>query len=375
MKRMYFLDNMRSATIVLVIIFHAALAYMNYVPKWWYVIDSQKTLAADIFVIWADVFIMPLMFFISGYFAIRSYKKNSHHQFWSSKIKRIALPWIFGVVIIAPVIAYMFIISRHLSLSFSKFYLQIFWSNAGYQQAHYWYLGALLALYVLMSAAYKLLNNKLSIYKNDHPSKLFFLSILFIGSLSSAVINLYYPTGHWIHPLFLIYLQTTRIPFYIIYFFLGSIAYENNWLQSNTYIPKFSLSTMLFIFASIIYIIYTLFAPSLIINKTIFIFLYAVLYSIFCLSAVMGSIAIFYKLFNYTTPFMTALSKAAYPMYYIHFLIILTLNYLFQPISISPFIKYFLVCIIGLILCFGISKFLLINIPPFTTSHKTNKRM
>ena len=82
-QRLFFLDNLRSATILLVVVFHAALAYMIYVPEWWYVIDPKRVLSADILVIWADIFIMPIMFFISGYFGIKSLAKRSETN-WSS---------------------------------------------------------------------------------------------------------------------------------------------------------------------------------------------------------------------------------------------------------------------------------------------------
>lgn len=65
-SRMYFLDNLRSFIIMLMVVFHGALAYMVYAPEWWYVVDHQKNLFFDLFVVFADNFIMPIMFFISG---------------------------------------------------------------------------------------------------------------------------------------------------------------------------------------------------------------------------------------------------------------------------------------------------------------------
>lgn len=71
-KRIYFLDNLKSVIILTVIFFHASLTYKIDAPVWWYVLDTKRVLMADIFHVWADVFIMTIMFFISGYFALRS---------------------------------------------------------------------------------------------------------------------------------------------------------------------------------------------------------------------------------------------------------------------------------------------------------------
>ena len=47
------------------------------------------------------------MFFISGYFGLKSLAKRSQGSFWKSKLVRIGVPWITGAVFIAPVIAYL----------------------------------------------------------------------------------------------------------------------------------------------------------------------------------------------------------------------------------------------------------------------------
>ena len=90
--RIYFLDNLKSVIILLVIFFHASLTYKIDAPVWWYVLDTQRVLAADIFHVWADVFIMTIMFFISGYFALRSLERHTQSSFWKKKWLRIGLP-------------------------------------------------------------------------------------------------------------------------------------------------------------------------------------------------------------------------------------------------------------------------------------------
>jgi hypothetical protein len=42
--RLYFLDNLRSFIILLVVVFHASMSYMLFAPKWWYVVDTKQSL-------------------------------------------------------------------------------------------------------------------------------------------------------------------------------------------------------------------------------------------------------------------------------------------------------------------------------------------
>lgn len=84
-QRIFFLDNVKSGIIWLMVIFHAAMSYMEYAPEWWYVLNGEKTWTATVFVVWADVFIMPTMFFISGYFGIASLSKKRAFFFWKHK--------------------------------------------------------------------------------------------------------------------------------------------------------------------------------------------------------------------------------------------------------------------------------------------------
>ena len=91
-RRIFFLDNLKAFIVCLMIVFHAAMCYMAYAPEWWYTVDkADPKFAFTLLVLWADIFIMPVMFFISGYFGIMSLSKQTGAQFWKSKLLRIVL--------------------------------------------------------------------------------------------------------------------------------------------------------------------------------------------------------------------------------------------------------------------------------------------
>ena len=76
-RRLYFFDNLKSFIIVLMTVFHAAMCYMAYAPEWWYVVDAANpSFFLTGFVCFTDIFIMPVMFYVSGYFGGASLAKK-----------------------------------------------------------------------------------------------------------------------------------------------------------------------------------------------------------------------------------------------------------------------------------------------------------
>lgn len=374
-NRIFFLDNLRSAIILLVVVFHAALAYMIYAPEWWYVVDTKRVLSADIFVIWADIFIMPVMFFISGYFGIKSFAKRSQATFWKEKWKRIGLPWIFGAMVFAPHTAYLMLASRDIPMSFWDFYRNLFWGVA-YQQSHYWYLGALMALYLLMIIVcmiYPELKEKKIASK---PSGRFIFGLGILGAIGVGVVNLIYSDGVWIHPLYLLVLQPTRVPLYLIYFALGIYAYRKQWFTQMGYSPCAKFWIPAFILMSIVYTAHKLLTQAIFqLSPTDYLVLNATLHSFFCLASVFGLLSLFKVTFDYTTPIWATLSATSYPIYYVHQTIVQEMNWAVRPMDTNAFVKYAIVCIVSLTLCYLIGKFVLLKIPAFGPSKRKSINM
>lgn len=375
MKRIEFLDNLRSAIILLVIVFHAAMAYMVYVPEWWYVIDEGRVLSADIFVIWADVFIMPIMIFLSGYFGLKSMSKDGALLFFKKKCWRIGVPWILGAMLVAPWIAYLMIASRNLPLSFNDFYWQYFW-GAAYQHAHYWYLGALMALYILMMLA--CLVKPSCKYKNGYPrnpSLLFFTVFVILGALGYGTVNYYIPDGVWIHPLYLIVLQPTRVPLYLLYFALGAYAWRNNWFSSSGYKVTSPIWLLAFSVCSAGYLAFVLLLPAMYtFSPLTSLIIKSILWSGLCFTALFGLLALFSGMFNQSTAFWRCISPVSYSMYWAHMIFVLPFNWLVRDWPINSFEKYIIVCIFSLTAIYLTSRYIL-NQLPFFAGNKSHLKL
>lgn len=366
MGRITFLDNLRSAIILLVIIFHAAMAYMVYVPDWWYVIDENKIFSADILVIWADVFIMPVLFFLSGYFGIRSLSQDGAVRFLQKKCWRIGVPWILGAMIVAPWIAYLMVASRGWPLSFSDFYWQYFWGVA-YQHAHYWFLGVLLSLYMLLLFICTIAPDyQQRISYPRYPSGGLFGMVILLGALGYGLVLYFVPDGVWIHPLYLLVLQPTRLPLYLLYFGLGVYAWRSGWFTSFGYQISSAWWTLAFIGCSIFYLLFVLVLPTVyILPSLISLIIKAILWSVLCFTALFGLLALFFAFFDQTNAFWCRISPVSYSMYWAHQLIVLLGNWLVRDWPIHSMGKLLLVCCLSLSVIYLISRYLLHPLPFF----------
>ena len=368
-KRIFFLDNLKAFIVGIMVLFHAAMCYMAYAPEWWYVLDTQHTVYATLFVIWADVFIMPVMFFVSGYFGILSLSRRSQKSFWRSKWIRIGFPWIFGAMLIAPCIAYLMIASRDIPMSFGEFYSRMFWGVA-YEQAHYWYLGALMALYGLLALAVKLRPAWKMQLPASGPSGLFFIGVLLAGAVGSGVVNWFVPDGTWIHPLYILVLQPTRVPLYLLYFFLGVYAWRRQWFLPDAYQPEAGVWLPVFILLSAAYVLFRMLPmePQTVSLESAAI--RAVFHSLCCMTAVWALLAFFARYLAFTTKRLGVLAAVSYPVYYLHQFFVQEAAWLFRPLQLPVGIKYLLTCALALVVCFLLSRYLLLRLPCFKESRQ-----
>ena len=88
-NRIYFLDNLRTFMIFLVVVLHSGLVYEKGVfsSLFWIVYDpSTNNLVGELRII-LDIFIMSVIFFVSGFLTPLSLKNKIGRVFLKSKFK------------------------------------------------------------------------------------------------------------------------------------------------------------------------------------------------------------------------------------------------------------------------------------------------
>ncbi|MBQ2760452.1 MAG: acyltransferase family protein [Mailhella sp.] len=363
-SRIHSLDNLRWAVVWLMVVFHAAMCYMAYAPEWWYVVDkAQPLFSATAFVCWTDIFIMPVMFFLSGYFGLMSFSKHGCRNFWKGKLRHIVAPWLFGSIAIAPFIAYLMLATRNAPTSFWEFYTTLFWGPY-YQQAHYWYLGALTALYILLTGMCLLFPRFTQRADASAPPFLLPAVLFLFSAVSIGVISAAMHPDTWTFYGYVLVLQPVRVPTYIAVFFLGAWAWKKRWFTPGGYAPSCLPWCTAFLVTGLPYIWQKLFLAQYASTPALLVWANALYQSAFTVSALFGLLALFHRRFNRASRLSSALSATSYGVYYLHQPILFPLAWLFTSIPLASPLKFLAVSTLALLLCFALSRFVLNAIPP-----------
>jgi glucans biosynthesis protein C len=359
-QRMYFFDNLRAFIILSLVVFHVAMGYTTWDLNWWYVNDIQKSKIFDFFILGIDVYVMPIMFLIAGYFASPVLLHKGTTRFWGDKLRRIVVPWVAGVLFIAPAIAYSAIFSRtDTPPNYFSFWANDFWGNY-YQQAHYWFLGILALFFLLFTIAYKLIPPYFKqIPRIGMPSSAFFLSFVLLSAVPFFGGNLIFGADEWVNCKFIFMIQPVRIGLYACYFGLGVFAWKKAWFTPEGYKPRlirWGTATIIMLFVFLAYrVTFTLGANIPVLFKAG----HALIYACFCLTVTLAFIALFQRFFDSNTYLWRRLAANSYTIYFIHQCVIIPLAYMVQKIQLNIWMKFLGVAVTAMVVCFLIAEYVI----------------
>jgi peptidoglycan/LPS O-acetylase OafA/YrhL len=219
-NRIYFLDNLRTFIIFLVVWYHAGWVYESSgVLSWvWIVDDPSKNNVAGLFNLILDIFMMPVMFFISGYFAPLSLKHKTGKSFLISRLKRLMVPWILAVLVLLPLYKVIYLFSRDLPQEGLWSYFHF---NGGIliNQGWLWFLPVLFLfdmVYLAMS--------KINLPVRNMGMKAAVPAVFLIGFAYSFAMSWYGFYG-WTKTILLDF-QNERILIYFMAFLVGALCYK-----------------------------------------------------------------------------------------------------------------------------------------------------
>lgn len=233
--RLWGLDMLRLGVIWAVVVLHASMSYMAFAPEWWYVVDGEGSLGFTLVVLAVDAPIMLILFYLAGYFAQGSLERRGAAGFLKAKALRVGLPWLLGVLLLAPPTAYMILYSRGSEVSLLEFWGGLYWGSF-YQQSVYWFLGVLMALFVLLA-----LLSKLKLLRGSppvHTTGVVRFAVPILGSVTFFLVHRTVPLDTWSHAGYLLMYQPNRAPLYLIYFFFGFYCARRGWLGADGYRPR-----------------------------------------------------------------------------------------------------------------------------------------
>lgn len=105
-NRIVFLDKIRYSLVIGVVVLHAACAYALII-HWWSVRDPVQSPVLDLLILVLDIFSMPVLFFVSGFFALSSLARQGPSRFIISKLERLGIPLLLIGLFFVPLISFI----------------------------------------------------------------------------------------------------------------------------------------------------------------------------------------------------------------------------------------------------------------------------
>jgi glucans biosynthesis protein C len=231
------LSNLRAVVIVIVVAFHAALAYLastpltnsafDQAPYTWQafpIADARHWLGFDIFCAWQDVSLMSLMFFLSGLFAAGSLLRKGSSTYVTDRLWRIGLPFLLAIIFLSPLSYYPAYLVRTANPSLLGFWQQ--WiALPSWPSGPQWFLWQLLAANVLGAGLYRVAPGfmarlgRLAAWAGERPVR-FFALLAAASALAYVPLAIIFSPWSW-SALGPFSLQLSRPAHYLVYFFAG----------------------------------------------------------------------------------------------------------------------------------------------------------
>jgi len=358
-------DYLRSFGVLLVLLHHAALAYVtfgflnpyDFMQTFSPVVDGLKWVGFDRIVLVNDTFFMPLLFFVSGLFVWRSLQSRGAVQFLWTRFRRLGIPFIVGLFVVTPVAFYPTVLENHLVYQaplqgFGAFWLD-FVKGGLNPPGPLWFVWLLLAFDILAALWYGFLritglkSSRTSSPVLDNPL-LFAIVLIGLSFAAYLPIRTAFGPGQWggVGPL---RLEVVRVFWYLLYFgmgvAIGARGLEKGAFRSDGPFAKYWWAWLLGAAGSYGILTWVFSAPDLSSRFGVYVFL------IEAALVVIGLAALFLRLFRKPIRVLDSLSRNSYGMYLLHYLVIIWLQYAVLRTSMSLGWKFAIVFIGGIAIC------------------------
>lgn len=353
--RHYYLDHLRVFLTVILLLHHTAIAYSG-AGSWYYVETDEMNITSALFTVFTAVnqaYFLGLFFFLSGYFTPGSYFRKGSQAFIKDRLLRLGIPLAVYVFIIGPTLIYFLRFSK--SESFGDYYLH-YVKSMDWNWGPAWFIETLL-IFTAGYVIWKKMQGDTRNRKAAFPTHLKLLASALVLGAVSIVVRLFYPVGEDVMGMQLGYYGS-----YIFLFAMGTVAYENNWLDQLT--KKMSKVWFTVSIISIPLLPVGFILAGALDGKDInysgglnpAAIGYALWEPFVCIGLCMAFLMGFRKYVNGTGKLWNAMDKSAFTVYLIHPPIIVALSLLIKDVELGQFVKFLIVGGAGTILCFALAN-------------------
>jgi len=377
--RVVFMDNIRYLMVVLVLVYHSVAAYAIVAPHW--AIHDTNTFAADIIRELFDVFMMPVLFFAAGYFALPSLEKKGVWEFLKDKVQRLLVPWALAVLIILPLALYDQPVKpirpfwKYWLNYLSSFEVRLRFTQAPVgitTQAIYWFISLLFAFFLLFALIYALARRwrggaTLPAGRKMTTSNSVLVTLVVFGLLTSIayfVLLLVVPDSSWFTLYMFLEFQVTRLVPFAAYFAFGVYAQSRGWFADGKPLGSLTLWGAISAVLAVAYLVFgqPMFADTAG-TATLsvgYLAVFAFLRSFLLLSLLVVFASFGVRYWNRASGLNRQLATASYNIYLVHFFIVVALQAALFKWSGGPVpVKIAIVFLAALVSSFAISRWVL----------------
>ncbi|MBW1716988.1 MAG: acyltransferase family protein [Deltaproteobacteria bacterium] len=224
-NRIYYLDNLRTFMIFLVVLLHAGIVYDSSGggEYFWIVFDLSTNSISGILNLIIEIMVMPTIFFVSGFFAPLSLKNRDGWAFLKSRFKRLIIPWVIAVFTLIPIYKMIFLYSRNLPQENWATYFHF--SNGIFSQSWLWFLPVLFLFDVLYFLFSKIKINISKIYLKKAVWPVFLIGFIYLFCM-----DIFGGQG-WTKTI-VIDFQNERLLIYFMIFLGGSLCFKQKTFES-----------------------------------------------------------------------------------------------------------------------------------------------
>ena len=368
-SRIYFLDNLRTFIIFLVVLFHAGWVYESsgIGALFWIVDDYSTNHFADTLNYILDIFIMTTIFFISGYFALPSLKSKNGWAFIKAKFKRLIIPWGIAVLTLMPLYKIIFLYSRNIPQENWTNYFHF--SNGIFSQSWLWFLPVLFMFEMLYLCGSNL-NLKLPwIGLKGGIGGVFVLGLIY--SFSIDMLN----AQGWTKTVLLDF-QNERLLIYFMIFLLGGLCYKLKTFDSKPKGKKLYIAVLCTVWIPIS--LYQFLYIQSLLNPGVFVFSEIVDTLLLWFNYHLSLLSLLYIMINFFRYYLDKQGKIikelnhnSYNVYIIHVIVIGGIALTMLNTAIPSLLKFLILTVSAL----GVSNLIVYFYRKFIKSKILNNRM
>lgn len=362
-SRLWFVDNLRVLLTILVIAHHAGQPY-GPTGGMWLIFNPERADILGAFFATNAAFFMGLFFLISGYFVPSAYERKGAKVFLQERCLQLGIPILFFALLVFPPIFYF---AQSSETSFSQFFFRVYVEQGQIQVGHLWFLVHLL-FYAICYVLWREITKQNAMFEPKQqkiaPKHGLILTYLLALAIVTFVTRIQYPIDTWKGLLWIIPAEIAHLPQYSSLFVIGIMAYHHDWFrkmptQRGLIWLKIGLGAALLRYG------YTLTRNHLFPTRLLAgggwdwrSLVWSTWEATICVGLCVGLLVFFRERVNEPGKWGQMLSKNAYTVYLIHILVIIAIQFLFSLVSMAPMLKFLLVTLVGVPLCFLLSYYI-----------------